>query len=77
MDELEHNNTEDSKELILQQASMEAMCCIDLQMRECWSSEIVPQLTERLCVIFMMLGFFLFRFVKTINIFPKQLTAVC
>lgn len=32
--ELEHNNTEDSKELILQQTSIEAMCRIDLQMRE-------------------------------------------
>lgn len=33
-DELEHNNTEDGKKPIFQQASMEAAHRIDLQMRE-------------------------------------------
>lgn len=56
---------------------MEAMYCIDLQM-SLWEGgcERVLQQGERLCVIFMMLDIFCFRFVKIINSFPKLETDI-
>lgn len=59
-DELEHNNTTNSKELILHQASMEAMYCIDLQMRVCgflWKGSAAERAAVR---YFYDVGHFLF-----------------
>lgn len=45
LDELEHNNAEDGKKPIFQQASMEATHRIDLQMRE-WFYSFVSSFYE-------------------------------